>query len=121
MQVTFNLPEELDLALSTLLAIKGGAPRAEEAPAPKEEKSKAKPKAEAPKAEPAEAPAPEPTPAPKKEAEGVTLETIRGKAAKLIQSGNKPKVMDALKELGASSITALEPSMYDQFNSLLDG
>ena len=119
MQLVINLPQDLDSALELLQSMKSPAPveqpaKAKKAPKPTEQLLElAKPVESAPAPEES-APAPE-------EQTSITQEIVKQKAVDAIKNGNRTKVLDALKELGTTTVSGLKPEQFADFLNRING
>ena len=107
-------------AITSFLTAPASKPVAQ-APAPKPAAPAPKPAAPAPKPV-AQAPAPKPAaPAPKPVENGseISIEDVR-KALSLKVSAHRSEIKDKLTELGAPSVTKLDPSLYQEMLDFLN-
>ena len=95
------------------------APAAPAAPAKPEEPKKSSAPAAAPApTKPAATPAPSAPAAPAASSASKTIEDVRAELAKKVND-HRDKIKDKLTELGAPSVTKLDPSKYDEMYNFL--
>ena len=112
--VNLDLSEEAKSFISNLVVSFLTSPAA---PAPKPAAPAPKPVAQAPTSKPvAQAPAPKPA---DEESNEISIEDVR-KALSLKVNSHRSEIKDKLTELGAPSVTKLDPSLYQEMLDFLN-